>query len=89
MGRVGANVAFGAGAAVALLTALVLTGVFPARLFGGDFANVALLGLTVAVFCLLAAVMSLRSDRRRAWLGLVLALVPVALLGYFLAFTVD
>jgi len=80
------NAALGCGGLVAILT--VASQLVPLPI-GGDFVNLALIGLAAAAFALPATVSSHGAGRRRALLGLVLTLSPVALLGYFLLFTVD
>ncbi|MBC7557874.1 MAG: hypothetical protein H7270_00665 [Dermatophilaceae bacterium] len=66
------------GVAVLLLTLASQTGLLGMQ----DFATVALIGIAGAAFCL---VMVLTSRSRAAIVGLVLSLLPVALLAFFLA----
>ena len=73
-----ANVALAVGVAVILITGASQVGLLP----GGDFFSVALFGLAGAVFSSYAV---MKSRLLRSWLGILMSIVPIALLVYFLA----
>ena len=82
-------VALALGVFVVVVTAGVSFG-YMGDVFGGDFLNVGLFGLLMGG-CAFVAMWTgaSRADRVRAFTGLALCCVPVVMLAYFLAFTVE